>query len=206
MHGPRHHLQAYPVLRLHGRGADALARRRAARHACAGRCAGPLHPDPHARAVGQRRRRGAASLRQRHGVEGAPARARRGRYGRTGRAQRPDRFTARRRRWRARSLRAVAVPGGDAGVPVHRGLPDAVAHPQLRRRLPHGAVAGPAVPLHRPSRAGAAHRALYRQAALDRGGAGHRPGDAAGAAGRRRGEERAVAGRPAVRGRRLRAA
>ena len=69
-----------------------------------------------------------------------------GRYGRTGRAQRPNRFTVRRRRG-ARSLRAVAVPGGDAGVPVQRGLPDAVAHPQLRRQLPHGAVARPAVSL-----------------------------------------------------------
>ena len=69
------HLQAHPVLRLHGRGAAVLARRRPPRHARAGRCAGLLHPDPHARAVGHRRRRGAAPPQQRHGVAGAPARA-----------------------------------------------------------------------------------------------------------------------------------
>ena len=138
------------------------------RHARAGRCAGLLHPHARARAVGHRRRRGAASPQQRHGVAGAPARARRGRCGRAGRAGGPDRFTARRRRRAARIVRAVAVPGGDAGVSVHRGLSDAVAHPQLRGQLPHGAVAGPAVPLHRPPGAGAAHRALHRQATLDR--------------------------------------
>ena len=60
-------------------------------------------------------------------------------------------------------LRAVAVLGGDAGVSIHRGPSDAVAHPQLRGQLLHGALARPAVPLHRPPRAGAAHRALRRQ-------------------------------------------
>ena len=185
-HAARRHVQVPPVLSLHGRGPGAPARRRAPRPARADRGARLLHPDPRARAVGHRGRRGAAPPRRRHGVAGASARARRG--------------------CRARGFRAVAVPGGDAGVPAHRRLPDGAARAQLRRPLPHGAVAGPTVPRRRPAGAGAAHRALHRQAALDRRGTGHRPGDAAGDRDPARGGGRDVAGRPAFCRRRLRAA
>ena len=179
-HAARPHLQDHLRPRVHGRGADALACRRSARRARTGPCTGLLPAAARARAVGRVRRRRPAWLRQRHGLAGAASRPAPG-----------------------RGRRGVAVPGDDAGVPVRRGLPDGAARPQLRGQLPHGVLARQAVRFRGPSSADAAHRALHRGIAVERGGAGHRPGDAGRRGCGRGGYRRCIESQCAVRGRRL---